>query len=66
VPAIIADLLSDGEEESAVAQVVRGARTLGLLCDEALNAIVEPYAVAYGYTDPDEFAQVLTGKGTRR
>ena len=65
VSAIIDDLLSDGEDESAVAQVVRDALTLGLLRDEALTAIVAPYAVAYGHTDPDEFAQVLTGKGTR-
>jgi hypothetical protein len=66
VPAIIDDLLSDGEDESAVAQVVRDARTLGLLRDEALNAIVERYAVAYGRADPAEFAQALTGEGTRR
>ena len=64
VPAIIDDLLSDGEDESAVAQVVRDALALGLLRDEALNAIVAPYAVAYGHTNADEFAQVLTGEGT--
>jgi hypothetical protein len=63
VPAIIDDLLSDGEDESAVAQVVRDALTLGLLRDEELTAIVGPYAVAYGHTDPDEFAQVLAGEG---
>jgi len=66
VPAIIDDLLSDGEDESAVVQVVRDALTLGLLRTEALKAIIEPYAVAYGHADPDEFARVLTGKGTRR
>lgn len=66
VSAIIDDLLSDGEDESAVAQVIRDALTLGLLRDEALTAIVEPYAVAYGHAEPDEFAQVLTGKRTRR
>jgi hypothetical protein len=65
VPATIDDLLSDGEDESAVAQVVRDALALGLLRDEALNAIVAPYAVAYGHTNADEFAQVLTGEGTR-
>ncbi|MFD0518526.1 type IV toxin-antitoxin system AbiEi family antitoxin domain-containing protein [Paractinoplanes durhamensis] len=66
VPAILDDLLSDGEDESAVAQVVRDALALGLLRDEALNAIVAPYAVVYGHTNGDEFAQVLTGKGTSR
>ncbi|WP_127499918.1 type IV toxin-antitoxin system AbiEi family antitoxin domain-containing protein [Actinoplanes solisilvae] len=66
VPAIIDDLLSDGEDESAVAQVVQDALALGLLRDEAFTAIVAPYAVVYGHTDPGEFAQVLTGTGTRR
>jgi hypothetical protein len=65
VPAIIDDLLSAGEDESAVAQVARDALASGLLRDEALTAIVAPYAVAYGHADPAEFAQVLTGKGTR-
>ena len=66
VPVIIDDLLSDGEDESAVAQVVQDALALGLLRSAALTAIVGPYAVAYGHTDPDEFAQVLTGEGTHR
>lgn len=58
-------MLSDGEDESAVAQVVQDALALGLLRDEALTAIVAPFAVAYGHIDPGEFAQVLTGKRTR-
>jgi len=66
VAAIIDDLLSDGEDESAVAQVAQDALALGLLRDEALTVIVAPYTVAYGHTEPDEFARVLTGKGTRR
>jgi hypothetical protein len=60
---IIDDLLSDGEDESAVAQVVQDALALGLLRDEALTAIVAPCTIAYGHPDPGEFAQVLTGKG---
>ncbi|NMO54831.1 hypothetical protein HH310_27060 [Actinoplanes sp. TBRC 11911] len=66
VSAIVVDLLSDGEDESAIAQVVRDAIGLGLLRDEELGAIVAPYATAYGHTDPGEFARVLTGKGTSR
>jgi hypothetical protein len=66
VPAILDDLLTDGEDESAVAQVIRDALALGLLRREALNAIVEPHAVAYGRSDPGEFVRVLVGEGTRR
>jgi hypothetical protein len=66
VPAIIDDLLTDGEDESAVAQVVRDALALGLLRREALNAIVEPHALAYGRSDPGEFVRVLVGEGTPR
>jgi hypothetical protein len=66
VPAIIDDLLSDSEDESAVAQVVQDALALGLLHGEELIAIIEPHAVAYGRTNPGEFAQVLVGEGTRR
>ncbi|MDY7089642.1 MAG: type IV toxin-antitoxin system AbiEi family antitoxin domain-containing protein [Actinomycetota bacterium] len=66
VPAIIDDLLADGEDESAVAQVVQDALALGLLRDEALTSVVRPYTVAYGHTDSGEFVQALTGKGARR
>jgi hypothetical protein len=61
VPAIIEDLLSDDEDEAAVAQVVRDALALGLLRRESLQAIIEPYAAAYGQSDPEEFLLVLVG-----
>jgi hypothetical protein len=63
VPAIIEDLLADGEDESAVAQVVQDALNLGLLHRDALDAIAAPHAAAYGHTDPGSFAQLLAGGG---
>lgn len=62
VSAIIDDLLSDHEDESAVAQVVRDALERGLLRRDALRAVIEPYAVAYGRSDPDEFLRILVGE----
>jgi hypothetical protein len=62
VPAIIDDLLSDHEDESAVAQVARDALERGLLQRETLRAIIEPYAVAYGHSDSQEFLRILVGE----
>lgn len=62
VPAIIEDLLSDDEDEAAVAQVVRDAVALGLLRRESVRVIIEPYAAAYGHSDPEEFLLVLVGE----
>ncbi|MEV4636530.1 hypothetical protein AB0J80_04175 [Actinoplanes sp. NPDC049548] len=62
VPAIVEDLLADGEDESAVAQVVRDALSLGLLHRDALTSIAAPHAAAYGHTDPEVFARLLTGE----
>jgi len=62
VPAIIEDLLSDDEDEAAVAQVVRDALALGLLRRESLRGVIEPYAAAYGHSDPEEFLLVLAGE----
>lgn len=61
VPALIDDLLSDHEDESAVAQIARDALERGLLRRDALKAVIEPYAVAYGHSDPEEFLRVLVG-----
>jgi len=61
VPAIIEDLRTDGEDESAVAQVVQDAFNLGLLHRDALDAIAAPHADAYGHTDAETFAQLLAG-----
>lgn len=62
VPAIIDDLLSDNEDESAVAQVVRDTLERGLLRRDALRAVIEPYAMAYGRSDPEEFLRILVGE----
>jgi len=64
VPAIIEDLLADGEDESAVAQVVRDALSLGLLHRDALDAIAAPHAAAYGHADPGTLAHLLAGDGS--
>jgi Transcriptional regulator, AbiEi antitoxin len=64
VPAIIDDLLSDNEDESAIAQVVRDALERGILRREALQAIIEPHAVAYGRSDPAGLLRVLVGDGS--
>jgi len=66
VPAIIEDLLADGEDESAVAQVVRDALSLGLVDRGVLDAIVAPHAIAYGHTDPGIFTHLLAGEGSTR
>jgi hypothetical protein len=63
VPAIIEDLLADGEDESAVAQIVQDALNLGLLHRDALDTIATPRAAAYGHADPGTFAQLLAGDG---
>jgi len=66
VSALIDDLLADGEDESAVARVVRDALNLGLLHRDALDAIAAPHAAAYGHADPGTFAQLLAGNGPRQ
>jgi hypothetical protein len=62
VPAIISDLLSDQEDESAVAQVVRDALGRGLSRRETLLMAVTPYAMAYGHPNPENFLRILTGE----
>jgi hypothetical protein len=62
VQAIIDDLLRDGEDESAVAQIVRDALAQGLLRRDELLVVVEPYASAYGHPEVAEFVEVLTGR----
>jgi hypothetical protein len=62
VAATIDDLLTDGEDESAVAQVVQDAAGLGLLHRDKLDAIVAPHAAAYGRSGPETFARVLAGE----
>ncbi|MEV6298316.1 hypothetical protein AB0M02_02810 [Actinoplanes sp. NPDC051861] len=66
VPAIIDDLLADGEDESAVAQVVWDALNLGLLHRDELDVIAASHAAAYGHPDSGTFAQLLAGDGPTR
>jgi hypothetical protein len=62
VPAIIDDLLADGEDESAVAQVVQDAVSLGLLRRDTLDDIVAPPRGRPRPTHTRDFAQILAGE----
>ena len=62
VPAIVEDLLSDHEDESAVEQVVRDALERGLMRRNALRIVIEPHATGYGHSDPEDFLRVLVGE----
>jgi hypothetical protein len=62
VPAVIDDLLGDHEDESAVAQVARDALERGLVRIDALRTVIEPHAMAYGRSDPEEFLRILIGE----
>jgi hypothetical protein len=66
VPATIDDLLSDHEDESAVAQIARDALGRGILRMRALRTAVEPHAAPYGHSDPVEFLRVLVGEAAQR
>jgi hypothetical protein len=66
VPATIDDLLSDHEDESAVAQITRDALGRGILRMRALRTAVEPHAAVYGHSDPVEFLRVLVGEPAQR
>jgi hypothetical protein len=65
VQAIVEDLLKDGEDESAVAQIVRDALAQGLLRRDSIGVTVEPYTSAYGHRDREEFVRVLVGEEAR-
>lgn len=62
VPATISDLLSDREDESAIAQVARDALGRGLTRKAALLTAIAPHAIAYGHPDSEEFLRTLTGE----
>src|SRR5664280_958041 len=59
---IVADLLGDHEDESAVAQIVRDGIRDGLLGRDELQRAAARYGVDYGYGSATEFAAVLTGR----
>lgn len=62
---IVADLLADHEDESAVAQICYDAIRNGLLTRRRLVGIVTPYARAYGHRSAEDMTSVLLG-GTER
>ena len=62
---IVADLLVDHEDESAVAQICHDARRIGLLTRRQLVAAVAPYARAYGHRSAEDMASVLLGGAER-
>ena len=59
---IVADLLADHEDESAVAQIFRNGIRDGLLGRDELARVTARYGVDYGYGSATEFAAVLTGR----
>lgn len=58
---IVADLLADHEDESAVAQIVRDGIRDGLLGRDELEQAATRHGVDYGYGSAAEFAAVLAG-----
>jgi hypothetical protein len=58
---IVADLLGDHEDESAVAQIVRDAIRDGLLGRDELERAAAKYGTGYGHRSVTEFAAVLAG-----
>jgi hypothetical protein len=59
---IVADVLGDHEDESAVAQIVRDAIRDGLLGRDELERAIAMYGADYGYGSAADFAGVLTGR----
>ena len=58
---IVADLLGDHEDESAVAQIVRDGIHDGLLGRDELERAAAGYGIDYGYGSATEFAAALAG-----
>lgn len=60
---IVADLLGDHEDESAVAQIVQDGLHEGLLGrDDELEQVVARYGIDYGYRSSTDFVTVLSGR----
>jgi hypothetical protein len=59
---IVADLLGDHEDESAVAQIVQDAIREGLLGRDELEQVVARYGIDYGYRSSADFVTVLSGR----
>lgn len=58
---IVADLLADHEDESAVAQICHDAIRVGLLTKAQLIMVTAPFAASYGHRSADEMTSVLLG-----
>ena len=58
---IVADLLGDHEDESAVAQIVQDGIREGLLGRDELERVVARYGIDYGYRSSTDFVTVLSG-----
>jgi hypothetical protein len=59
---IVADLLADHEDESAVAQIIRDAVSDGLLGSYELERAAAIHGIDYGYRSGTEFAAALAGR----
>jgi hypothetical protein len=59
---IVADLLADHEDESAVAQIARDGIRDGLLARDELERAAARYGTDYGYRSATDFAAVLAGR----
>lgn len=62
---LVADLLADQEDESAVAQVCHDASRAGLLTRRQLMLAVEPYVRRYGHSSSQDMVSVLLGGSER-
>jgi hypothetical protein len=59
---IVADLLGDHEDESAVAQIVQDGIREGLLGRDELEQVVARYGIDYGYRSSTDFVTVLSAR----
>jgi hypothetical protein len=64
IDTIIDDLLGEGEDESAVAQIVHDASRDGLLDRETLQRAITGHELAYGHATAEQFVTMLTGEET--
>jgi len=63
---IVDDLLSEHEDESAVAQIVHDAIRDGLLDQDAVAHAISGHERAYGHTTTEQFVAIITGEETHK
>ena len=61
---VVTDLLTDREDESAIARIVQDALRADLLSREELETLVTGHVAAYGAPSPAAMAAALVGGGT--